>query len=56
MRDNLITLTGIMDEDEFLKDMFSMESFSIKPGNPSWDPAGWVMEKRFSKKWGYLFY
>ena len=56
MRDNLITLTGIVDEEEFLRDMFGMESFSIKPGFAGWDRMGWVMGREFSKKWGYLFY
>ena len=56
MRDNLITLNNIIDEEEFLRDLFSMESFSIKPVMPGWDPSSWVVGKAFAAKWGYLFY
>lgn len=56
MRDNLITLSGIIEEEEFMRDIFTMASFSIKPSTASWDPTGWVMSRPFSKKWGYLFY
>lgn len=55
-RDNLITLSGIIDEEAFLRELFSMESFSLMPGKASWDPSGYVISKSFAKKWGYLFY
>ena len=56
MRDNFITLSGIIDEEEFLFDIFSMESFTVNPNKPSWDASGWIISKDFAKKWGYLFY
>ena len=56
MRDNFITLSGIIDEEEFLRDLFSMESFAITPGKAGSDPSGWSISKNFAKKWGYLFY
>ncbi|KAF2113348.1 hypothetical protein BDV96DRAFT_121725 [Lophiotrema nucula] len=54
LRDNLITMTGIMDEELFLKDVFLGPSFTITPGFATWDPDGWKMEKSFAEKWGYL--
>ena len=56
MRDNFISMTGIIDEEEFLRDLFSMDSFRIKPGKPGWDASAWSMGHDFGKKWGYLFY
>ena len=56
MRNNLIEFSGIIDEEGFLEDLFSMESFSIKSGCASWDPTGWVVGREFSRKWEYLFY
>lgn len=56
MRDNFIGLTGIIDEEEFLRDLFSMDSLSVKPGGLGYDPASWIMGREFGKKWGYLWY
>lgn len=56
MRDNIISLNGIVDEEEFLKDLFGMQSFTIKPGRPGWDPTAWIIGRDFSQKWGFLFY
>lgn len=56
MRDNLITMSGFVDEEDFLRDLFSMESFSIHQGKAGWDPSGWTMGEAFGKKWGYLFH
>ena len=56
MRDNLISLSGIIEEEEFLRDLFSMQSFSIQPSKPGWDPNAWSIGKAFAEKWGYLFY
>lgn len=56
MRDNFIGLTGIIDEDEFLRDLFTMDSLSIRPGGLGYDPASWTMGREFGKKWGYLWY
>ncbi|ORY09483.1 hypothetical protein BCR34DRAFT_368894 [Clohesyomyces aquaticus] len=55
MRNNLITMSGMMDEEEFLSDVFMGPSFTIKPGCATWDPRAWRMEKCFADKWGYLF-
>ncbi len=56
MRDNAITHSceGFDDED-FFCDLFTDESFEIKPGSYSWDPEAWVMTDRFRTKWGYFF-
>jgi hypothetical protein len=56
MRDNLITLQGIIENEDFLNDMFNMASFGIKPGGKGWDPRDWTIGKEFAEKWGYLFY
>lgn len=56
MRDNMITLLGIINEEEFLSDLFCLTSFCLEPGAPSWDPASWKIGREFSEKWGYLFY
>ncbi|KAH8700116.1 hypothetical protein BGW36DRAFT_424953 [Talaromyces proteolyticus] len=55
MRDNIIHLMGLIDEEEFIKDIFCMMSFKIKPGGASWDPNAWVIGKEFGRKWGFLF-
>lgn len=55
MRDNLVTLIGLLDEEEFLQDLFCMSSFKIKSGGASWDPNAWTISKSFCAKWGFLF-
>ena len=55
-RDNVINMSGIVDEEELTGDLFTMPSFSITPGAPSWDPRAWKIEKFFADKWGFLFY
>lgn len=56
MRNNAISLSceGFDDED-FFRDVFTQESFDIRPGFQTWDPAAWVMIDSFRQKWGYLF-
>ncbi|OAL20160.1 hypothetical protein AYO22_09132 [Fonsecaea multimorphosa] len=56
MRDNLITLMSIIDEEEFIADLFCLTSFTLDPGAAPWDPKAWKIGKEFSAKWGYLFY
>lgn len=56
MRDNMISLLGIIDEEEFLADLFGLTSFTIESGAASWDPSAWKIGREFSAKWGYLFY
>ncbi|KAK5465005.1 hypothetical protein LTS15_001568 [Exophiala xenobiotica] len=56
MRDNMITLLSIIDEEEFLGDLFCLTSFTVEPGAASWDPTAWKISKEFGAKWGYLFY
>lgn len=55
MRDNMITMSGFMDEEDFLRDLFSMDSFSISPEKAGWDPSGWSVGAAFGRKWGFLF-
>ncbi|KAJ7721452.1 hypothetical protein B0H16DRAFT_1559887 [Mycena metata] len=54
MRDNMVTL-GVIDEEVFLQYMFTSPTFEVKPGYASWDPTGWVVQKEFVQKWGFLF-
>jgi hypothetical protein len=56
MRDNAINMSSIIDEEDFVRDMFTMPSFSIMPGALAWDPKAWRIEKYFADKWGFLFY
>ena len=56
MRDNIINLSFIIDEEEFSRDIFTMPCFSITPGAAPWDPRAWKIEKPFADKWGFLFY
>lgn len=52
----MITLLGIINEEEFLGDLFCLTSFSLDPDSQPWDPAAWKIGREFSEKWGYLFY
>ncbi|KAF2242973.1 hypothetical protein BU26DRAFT_609688 [Trematosphaeria pertusa] len=56
MRNSLITLAGIINEDEFFHDLTLIPSFTIVPGRAPWDPRAWKIEKPFADKWGYLFF
>jgi hypothetical protein len=47
---------GIIDEEEFMSDLFCFTSFTLDSGAASWDPTAWKIGKEFSAKWGYLFY
>lgn len=51
----MITLLSVIDEEEFLADLFCMTSFTVDNGAASWDPGAWKIGKDFSAKWGYLF-
>lgn len=55
-RDNIITLGGIFDEEDFIADLFLQDSFQLRPEGKSWDPLDWKVGSGFMKKWGYLFY
>lgn len=55
MRDNLINAISIVEEEDFLRDLFCMSSFKIKPGGESWDPSAWSIGEEFGAKWGFLF-
>jgi hypothetical protein len=54
MRDNMITLFGVLEDEEIIADIFTQPSFFITPGLASWDPRAWKIEKPFADKWGYL--
>lgn len=56
MRDNVINMSALMDEEEFSRDLFTIPSFEITPGAAPWDPRAWKIEKAFADKWGFLFY
>ena len=54
-RDNMISMSQVVDEEEFTRDIFTLPSFVIKAGGVSWDPRCWKIEKVFAEKWGFLF-
>ncbi|KAF3034836.1 hypothetical protein E8E11_005070 [Didymella keratinophila] len=56
LRDSLIRLQGVIDQQDFLNDIFVMPSFEIKTGAESWDPRAWKMEGAWARKWGWLFF
>ena len=56
MRDNMISLSGVFNEEDFLESLFKQPSFTLKPGGLSWDPSAWKIAKDFGATWGYLFY
>lgn len=56
MRDSLISLSGVIDEEEFMKDLALLPSFEIIPGKAPWDPKAWKIKKPFADKWGFLFF
>jgi hypothetical protein len=55
MRDNLINAVSLVEEEDFLRDLFCMSSFEIKAGGAPWDPNSWVIGEAFCAKWGFLF-
>lgn len=57
LRDNMILLDGLIDLDEFVRDLWTMASLILRPQTQraTWDPASWTMGPEFSSKWGYLF-
>jgi hypothetical protein len=56
MRDNMIALCPVIDEEEFLSDLFHLTSFTLRHGSVSWDAEAWKIGPEFATKWGYLFY
>ena len=56
MRDNMIFLSGVFDEEDFLESLFKQPSFTLKPAGLGSDLAAWRIAKDFGAKWGYLFY
>ncbi|KAH7064013.1 hypothetical protein BKA63DRAFT_525658 [Paraphoma chrysanthemicola] len=62
MRDTLIRLIGAIDEEELVRDLFTMPSWRIETGerrdgtDAAWDPRAWKMEKEWEVKWGWLMY
>ncbi|KAF2662671.1 hypothetical protein K491DRAFT_710015 [Lophiostoma macrostomum CBS 122681] len=55
VRDSMISLSGIFDEEDLVRDIFTMPSFELIPGKPPWDASAWKIMKTFADKWGYLF-
>jgi hypothetical protein len=64
MRDSLIKLMGVIDEEDLVKDLFTMPSWSIDTTGSwgggreslSWDTTAWKMEKEWAAKWGWLMF
>ncbi|TVY19299.1 hypothetical protein LARI1_G003538 [Lachnellula arida] len=54
MRDNMIERDDAYSAEDFLGDIFSVETFRIRPGFMSWDPEAWVVKGDFRKKWMLL--
>ncbi|EXJ68553.1 uncharacterized protein A1O5_08346 [Cladophialophora psammophila CBS 110553] len=57
LRDNMILLSGLIDLNEFVRDLFGMASLILRREvhRATWDPEAWAMGAEFSSKWGYLF-
>ncbi|KAF2261499.1 hypothetical protein CC78DRAFT_535598 [Lojkania enalia] len=55
MRDTMISMSSIIDDEQFLEDLITTPSFTITPGHATWDPRAWKIQKPFADKWGYLF-
>lgn len=56
MRDNLIRLRGVVDEEELLQDLFCMPGWRMREGMACWDPRAWVVEREWKVKWGWLMF
>jgi hypothetical protein len=55
MRDTLVRLLCAIDEEDLLRDLFTMPSWRIEgKGGASWDPKAWRMEDEWRDKWGWL--
>ncbi|QGA17465.1 hypothetical protein EYB26_005136 [Talaromyces marneffei] len=50
MRDNLINAISLVEEEDFLRDLFCMSSFKIKPGGATWDPDAWIIGEAFRSR------
>ncbi|MCJ1247644.1 hypothetical protein MMC30_004859 [Trapelia coarctata] len=58
MREHMINWSALIDEEEFLADLFTVPSFALEPGSWSWDAAAWEFVEgsdEFRAKWGNLF-
>ena len=52
----MVSLSGIFDEEDLVKDLFTIPSFELVPGKASWDPTAWrLVGQQFLEKWGFLF-
>lgn len=57
MRDRLIEgmLEGVLDEEEFVRDLFTMGSWTVLGGvEGASEPGAWKMEGGWRAKWGWL--
>jgi hypothetical protein len=57
MRDGLIRLVGVVDEEDLLNDLFTKPSWRIEGigDRAAWDPGAWRVERGFEGKWGWLW-
>jgi hypothetical protein len=55
-RDSLIRLQGVIDQQDFLNDIFVMPSFDIKTGTGGWDPRAWKMQGAWARKSEWFFF
>ena len=53
-RENFIRKEAEINEEEFLFDMFNLDSFNLRPGRQGWDEDAWVVHRNFASKWGFL--
>jgi hypothetical protein len=54
-RDEMIIQSCNINEEEFLWDLFHMETFRLRPGSKPWDPTAFAICIAFWGKWGFLF-
>jgi hypothetical protein len=46
----MITLYSVIDEEEFLSDLFHLTSFTLEHGSVSWDTDAWKIGPEFAAK------
>jgi len=55
LRDNMILLSDILDQQAFQMDIFITRTLVLAEGRKSWEEGAWRMTKEFAARWGYLF-
>lgn len=51
----MITLSDYYSAEDFLGDLFTVDTFSLREGGIGWVEKDWVVEEGFKEKWWFLF-